>query len=264
MFRLSILGSSSGGNSALLETDGTRLLIDAGLSARRTQQKLEQLGTSFAELDAILLTHEHSDHTAALSGLKRGPELEVYATAGTARASRHHAPPQIQWRLFESTSCFRIGDVQVEAFPVPHDAQEPVGFILTHGHDDLLSPSRRLAWVTDLGHVPPDVRRRLEDVDVLALESNYCPDLLQQDTRRPWSLRQRISGRHGHLSNHAARDLLDALDSPRWRHVFVTHLSRDCNSPAVVGATLGSARCFPRCAFTIAEPDGNACWHDFS
>ncbi len=257
--RFTILGSGSSGNSALLETGTSRILIDAGFSARRTAQLLAPLGVSWNDLHAVFLTHEHGDHTAALSGLAKFTHLVLFANAATARLLQPTTPPALRWQLFNTGQRFTFRDLTIDAFSVPHDAQDPVGFVFSFGHlDDLFQPRRRVAWLTDLGHAPAHIPTRIQDVDILAVEANYCPDLLTRDTKRPWSVRQRIAGRHGHLSNHATRSLLDSIPTPAWRHLFLTHLSRDCNSLAAVQAAFASARLPAGCLLHVAPP-GEGC-----
>lgn len=252
--RFCILGSGSSGNAALLDTGDTRVLVDAGFSARRLGELLAGVGESLARIDAVFLTHEHSDHAAALTGLARHPHIRVFANRATAEAVQRGLRHRPQWHLFETGATFRFRDLEVRSFSVPHDAQDPVGFVLAHGHGDLLSPRHSLAWLTDLGHAPAHIRESIRDVDVLVVEANHCPQLLQADTRRPWSTKQRISGRHGHLSNDAARELLSSVAGARWRHVFLTHLSRDCNTAAAVEAACGPALAAIGCGFSVVGP----------
>lgn len=254
--RFCILGSGSSGNAALLDTGETRVLVDAGFSARRLGELLAGVGESWARIDAILLTHEHGDHAAALGGLARHPHIRVLANRATAAAVQAGLRHRPAWQVFETGATFRFRDLEVTSFSVPHDAQDPVGFVLAHGHDDLLSRRRRLAWVTDLGHAPAHVREHIRDADVLVVEANHCPRMLEADTRRPWSTKQRISGRHGHLSNDGVRELLESIAGPRWRHVFLAHLSRDCNTPAAVEAACGAALAAHRCGFSVVLPGG--------
>ena len=153
----------------------------------------------------------------------------------TARAIQPKLKHNPEWRIFNTGSTFQFRDLTIESFSLPHDAHDPVGFKFTSGRgDDLFSPIRRLAWLIDLGFAPHNIGNRIRDVDTLVVESNYCPQLLERDERRPWSLKQRISGRHGHLSNGAARDLLESIGEPSWSQVFLAHLSRDCNSPEAI------------------------------
>ncbi len=249
-----ILGSGSSGNAALLASDDTRVLVDAGFSARRLGELLAEAGESWARIDAIFLTHEHGDHAAALGGLARHPHIRVFANRATAQAVQAGLKHRLNWHLFETGATFTFRDFEVRSFSVPHDAQDPVGFLIAHGHGDLLSPRRSLAWLTDLGHAPASVREWIREADVLVVEANHCSQMLQADPRRPWSTKQRISGRHGHLSNTAARELLESVASPRWRHVFLTHLSRDCNSPAAVAAACGAVLAARACGFSVVAP----------
>ena len=261
--RFSMLGSGSAGNSALLQTDNTRVLVDAGFSARRLAELLAEHGEKLENIDAILLTHEHSDHAAGLNGLARHPHIRVFANRATAAALQTGLKYRPNWNLFETGATFRFRDLEVSSFAVPHDAQDPVGFLIAHGEDDLLSPRRSLAWLTDLGHAPAHVLERIREADVLVVEANHCPQMLEADTKRPWSTKQRISGRHGHLSNAAARELLEGVTSPRWRHVFLAHLSRDCNSLAAVEAACGSVLAARSCGFSVVAPGAGTPFFDF-
>jgi len=253
--RFRILGSGSSGNSALLITAGARVLVDAGFSPRKLDQLLGAAGESLARIDAIFLTHEHSDHAAALDGLRRHDHIRVFANQATARAVQSGLAHRLNWQIFETGAEFRFRDLEVRSFAVPHDAHEPVGFRFANGWEgDLVQPRRSLLWLTDLGHVPDPVRHHLRDCDVAVVEANHCPQLLKDNTRRPWSLKQRISGRHGHLSNEAARELLASVASPQWRRIYLTHLSRDCNSPAAVAAAMAGVLSALRCEIAIVGP----------
>ncbi len=263
--RFRILGSGSSGNSALLQTEGARVLVDAGFSARKLGQLLATDGESLERIDAIFLTHEHGDHAAAIEGLKKHPHIRVFANAATARAVQAGLNHRPDWQIFETGAAFRFRDLEVHSFSVPHDAQEPVGFrFITGREDDLFSPRRSLSWVTDLGYAPQHVVEHLRESDVVILESNHCTDLLKADPKRPWALKQRIGGRHGHLSNQSARELLESIASPRWRHIYLTHLSRDCNSPEVVSAAFAAIKARLGCEFSIVAPGGGTPFHEFS
>ena len=259
--RFCILGSGSSGNCALLQTEQTRVLVDAGFSARKTGQLLAAVGESLEAIEAIFLTHEHGDHAAAINGLARFPQIKVFANAATARVLQADLKHRVDWQLFETGTRFRFRDLEVQSFSVPHDAQEPVGFVFSNGHDDLLSPCRRLAWLTDLGYAPQHVHEHIREVDVVVVEANHCTDLLKADTKRPWAVKQRISGRHGHLSNQSARELLKTVASPRWQQVYLTHLSRDCNSPEVVERAFADTL---QCPFSVVAAGGGTPFYNFA
>ena len=252
--RFCILGSGSDGNCALLQTAQARILVDAGFSARRLGQLLAGVGESLDRIDAVFLTHEHGDHTAGISGLSRHPHIKIFANHATARAVQAGLKHHPDWQCFETGARFRFRDLEIESFAVPHDAHDPVAFLFTHGSDDLFTPARRLAWLTDLGHAPQHIRERIREADVLVVEANYCPQMLKNDLKRPWSVKQRISGRHGHLSNESARELLLSVASPRWRHVYLAHLSRECNSPAAVETACAGVLAALKCGCSIVHP----------
>lgn len=255
--RIRILGSGSSGNAALVETESARVLIDAGFSGRKLTQLLREADTRMEDIDAIFVTHEHGDHTAGLNTItKKHAHLTLFANAPTARAVQTKLAVRPTWQVFQTGSRFRYRDLEVDAFAVPHDAQEPVGFVFTTGNaDDLFAPRRSLAWLTDLGHIPRHVRERIREVDFIAIESNHCAQLLEADHKRPWSTKQRISGRHGHLSNDGCREILTEIASPHWRHVCLTHLSRDCNSLTAVESAMAEIRSrLTGCTFSIVGP----------
>lgn len=228
-FRFKILGSSSNGNCALLETKDCKVLIDAGFSARRTRAMLTESGCEPEQIDAIFLTHEHQDHSAGIKGLSQLPKLKVFANRDTAQAVQQSLKRKVTWQIFETGSEFNFANLKVKTFSIPHDAYDPVGFVFTVGGQDLFHPRLSLAWATDLGHIPPHLAEAVGSVDVLVLEANYDPELLDRDTRRPPSVKQRIRGRHGHLSNEMARAFLQQFARPRWKQVYLAHLSKDCN-----------------------------------
>ncbi len=222
--RFTILGSGSGGNCAYLETDQTRILIDAGFSARQIRERLAGIGRSPETLDGVLLTHEHSDHTQGLTVLCRKLPVPVYCNRLTKDAVEYQLGRHMECRLFITGSAFTVGDITVETFSVPHDAQDPVGFLLN-------TPAGRIGCLTDLGHATRLVVERVRPANVLVLETNHDLHLLREDTRRPWSVKQRILSRHGHLSNDAASAVAEQLASLELRQVYLGHLSRDCNRP---------------------------------
>lgn len=225
---LIVLGSGSAGNTAIVRAGGTTILVDAGLSARKTLQRLTLAGVNPAEIQAVLLTHEHGDHAGGLPVLMSSLRCSVFATRLTADAVRESQPrcAEAAWRIFASGSVFELGSFEVRTFSVPHDAADPVGFTFR-------SASGSLAVVTDLGHVNHSVAHHVSDVEVLFVEANHDEALLQADTRRPFSTKQRIMSAHGHLSNRAAAELVGRSAGSALRRVVLGHLSRDCNEPAL-------------------------------
>ena len=231
-----ILGSSSGGNCALLQTGQTKVLVDVGFSAKRIACLLEEIGESLDTIDAVFLTHEHSDHAQGIRGLAKRADLPVYANRDTADAVQAKATKPVNWKVFQTGTDFTFRDLKVRSFALPHDAYDPVGFIFNWGEEgDLFTPPRSLAWVTDLGYVPEHVKEHIRHVQTLVIEANYDEELLERDEQRPWSIKQRIRGRHGHLSNNAAFDLLAELSQKSLlEKVYLAHLSKDCNNAHLV------------------------------
>jgi phosphoribosyl 1,2-cyclic phosphodiesterase len=231
MLHLAVLGSGSSGNSALVCHDDTRILVDAGLSARQLCERLNALGVEPDSLSAILLTHEHGDHTRGLGVFCRKRQIPVYATLHTAVAVRESVETPIAWMKFEAGNSFRVGGVEIHSFSVPHDAIDPVGFRIECGNASL-------GLLSDVGHVTRLILDRLQGVDTLFAEANYDEALLMNDTKRPWSTKQRISNRHGHLSNDQAAELVATIAGPNLHRVVLGHLSSDCNQPELAAAVI--------------------------
>ena len=227
MVRLTVLGSGSSGNCAVVSTGRTTLLIDAGLSAKQICLRLETAGINPASLDGILLTHEHQDHTAGLEVLSGRLSVPLYCTALTQEhllgSLKFRGQPQ--WRLMQTGSSFEVQDLVIESFPVPHDAVDPVGFVIADADS-------RLGVLSDVGFVTNLIRDRLRGSDSLFVEANYDTQLLEADTKRPWATKQRIMSRHGHLSNDQTAELVESLAHPGLHHIVLGHLSDDCNDPA--------------------------------
>ena len=222
--RLTILGSGSAGNCAYLETDETRLLIDAGLSGRQVRQRLASIGRTPESLQAILVTHEHSDHIQGLAPLCARQRIPLCCNRLTREAIEAQLESRFDCHLFQTGQSFEVGDVTVDTFAVPHDAYDPVGFLLR-------TPAGNIGFLTDLGHATQLVIQRVRTARVLILEANHDLKLLQDDTKRPWSVKQRILSRHGHLSNEAAAEAAEHIVTAELQHVYLGHLSRDCNRP---------------------------------
>ena len=234
--RMSVLGSGSGGNATILECGDVCLLIDAGLSAKQLTIRMEKIGVNPDELTGILLTHEHSDHARGLDVLLRKRNIPVYANAMTKEALQWGMKSEVQWKVFNTGQDFVLEGLSVHPFPIPHDAAEPVGFTLE-------KDAVKFGLVTDVGYVTQAMRMHLKAADALFVESNYDEELLEADTKRPWSTKQRISSRHGHLSNTQAGELIADVGCGRLGHVVLGHLSGDCHCPIVATRTVNDLLC---------------------
>lgn len=229
--RLAVLGSGSGGNAMVLECGDTRILLDAGLSAKQLVRRLGMLGVDPESLNGIVLTHEHSDHARGIDVFLRRRRVPVFANAMTREALQWGCKSEISWKVFNTGQAFGLGGMEVLPFPIPHDAAEPVGFTIEAG-------GTRFGMVTDVGYVTQAMRVHLRGSDALFVESNYDEGLLEADTRRPWATKQRIASRHGHLSNTQAGELISDVGCERLKGVMLGHLSGDCNCPILAGDTV--------------------------
>lgn len=223
------MGSSSGGNSTFIATGRTRLLVDAGLSRREIAKRLAAIGEDLASIDAILITHEHSDHTAGLVALVKRRAIErnvpVFVTHGTADF--------IDWgefkpviTTFQAGCSLSIGDFEIASFTVPHDAVDPVGY-------SLAAQGIRVALVTDLGYIPDSLRVHLRGTDLLLLESNHDLEMLRVGPY-PWSIKQRVMSRQGHLSNEVAAEFIERDLDGRVSTLVLGHISEHNNHPELV------------------------------
>jgi phosphoribosyl 1,2-cyclic phosphodiesterase len=165
------------------------------------------------------------------------------------------ATKPVNWQVFQTGTHFNFRDLKVRSFALPHDAYDPVGFTFNWGDEgDLFTPLRSLAWVTDLGYVPEHVKAHIRKVQTLVIEANYDEDLLERDERRPWSIKQRIRGRHGHLSNHATFELIEELSTnTSLEQVYLAHLSKDCNNVALVREKFASLQ--PQLCIDVIDPE---------
>ncbi len=230
--RFASLGSGSEGNSLVVEvTSGartTRLLLDCGFSARETGRRLARLGLTVDDLDAILITHEHADHIGSALTLSRKFSLPLHTSWGTACAVGLAGPDKpgvdrqgVDLKICRGAEAMIIGDIEVLPYTVPHDAREPLQFVFSSG-------DARLGVLTDVGSGTPHIAETLSGCDALVLECNHDRDMLAK-SRYHASLKARIGGSHGHLSNDKAADILAALDYSRLKHIVAAHLSRENN-----------------------------------
>ena len=229
--RIVVLGSGSKGNAAVVECAGTRLLIDAGLSAKQLTARLLQVGIEPPTLAGILLSHEHGDHVRGLKVFLKQWSLPVYCTTHTGLVVREAVIREGKWKHFEAGQPFTIGGAVIHTTSLQHDAVDPVGFVIGNG-------SRRIGVISDVGDVTRNLTESLRGVAGLFIEANYDDELLTNDTKRPWSIKQRISSRHGHLSNAQCAGLLREIAHAGLTRVVVGHLSSDCNTPETAIHTL--------------------------
>lgn len=251
--RFASLGSGSRGNALLVEAGNTRVLIDAGFGPREISRRLARLELAGGDVDAILVTHEHSDHVGGVFPCARRFDWKIFLTHGTLMACRQDRA-DVPITIIDSHEAFSVGDLGIHPFPVPHDAREPVQFVLTDGR-------ARLGVLTDAGHVTPHMVAMLDGCDALVLECNHDADMLAQGSY-PQALKHRIGGPWGHLDNAAAASLVSLLDASRLRYVIAAHLSEQNNLPALARAALSAALgCAPDWVGVATQAEGFA-WRD--
>jgi len=249
--RICVLASGSSANCTYVASEQTAVLIDAGLSVRETGRRLAFLGVDLQSICAVCVTHEHEDHSAALGRLHRQYNVALYANAGTIEAvERDDTMRNLPWQVFTTGAPFKIGDLSFEPFSVPHDSYDPVGFVISSG-------AARLAIVTDMGMSTELIRLRLRQCGAVVVECNHDEELLK-NAQRPWSLKQRIAGRQGHLSNRQAGELIADIAGQHLQAVFLAHLSVECNRPDLAVRTVQEALARKGCqhvAVKLTYPD---------
>ncbi len=243
--RFASLGSGSEGNALVVECGDTRILIDCGFSVRETGARLARLGLVPADLDAILVTHEHSDHVGGVPAFAARHGIAVWATFGTLAAVSERFEGMERIYGFDGHDTFAIGALAITPIPVPHDAREPVQYVISDG-------ARRVGVLTDLGVSTAHVESCLSGCDALVLECNHDLNLLENGSY-PWPLKQRIAGRLGHLDNAAAAGLLRNIDTSRLVHIIAAHLSRENNTPELARTALCDALACSREWIGIAD-----------
>ena len=229
---MAVLGSGSAGNCTFVATDRVKVLIDAGLSKRETVRRLASIGETLESIRAILVTHEHSDHTGGLARLTSQYRIPVYITSLTQAA----LAPQTELPAVETIRAgnrFQLADLTIEPFTIPHDAADPVGFRLT-------SAGVRTAVVTDLGYIPENVKDYLRGCHCLIIESNHDLEMLRNGPY-PWYVKQRVMSRDGHLSNLALGEFLTNDFDGQARVLVLAHLSEQNNHPEIARLAAASA-----------------------
>ncbi len=232
MLGITVLGSGSRGNAVLVHNEKGTVLVDTGFSAKEILRRMKVCGCAPENVQAIIISHEHEDHVRGLSRLASLWQVPVYCNRLTADVIRDKRSGVDQFRLFTAGNSFETTGFYVEPFTIPHDAIDPVGFAISDGQ-------RKVSLATDLGHISPVVRHYLADSDILVVESNHDLEMLRNSSR-PWSLKQRVLSRHGHLSNDASTELLGNVVGPCTKHVFLVHASQDCNRYELVQETAGN------------------------
>jgi phosphoribosyl 1,2-cyclic phosphodiesterase len=259
VLRYANLASGSGGNATLIEASSgattTRLLVDCGLRLRELERRLTALGTSLDALDAVFITHEHSDHVGHARTILQNSSAQLCISHGTwlacDAASWGLATDRVHW--MHDAHPFALGDLELHPFTVPHDAREPLQLRCTDGE-------AQLGVVTDLGHASEHVVSQLQGCHALMLETNHDPDLLARSAYPPF-LKSRILGRLGHLSNAHAAQLLEQVWHPGLRHVLAAHLSERNNTPEMALSALQQVMGNRPVALEVASPDANSDWY---
>ena len=233
--RVALLGSGSAGNATLVRCGNTRVLVDAGFSARNIAHRLEELGVEPEQLAGIVVTHDHGDHTRGMGVFARRHGTPLYMTERTRDACAKLLRGHEEVRTYRAGYPFLIGDARIEPFLTVHDAADPVGVAVVDECTGL-----RLGVATDLGRPTAQIRHALTGCDLLILEANH-DEVLLQTSGYPWSVKRRIASSHGHLSNQAAAQFVVELLHPRLAGVILAHLSNECNRADLALRVVGEA-----------------------
>ena len=231
--RFTSLGSGSEGNALIVQVGETVVMMDCGFGLAATEAKLARAGLTPDDIDAVLVTHEHSDHIGGVARFARKHALPVWLTHGTAKVLNAGALPSTLINFVDPHVAFSVGEIHVTPYFVPHDAYEPVQYVFSDGN-------ARLGVLTDTGSITAHIQNTLSGCDALVLECNHDMDMLMNGPY-PVSLKKRVSGRFGHLDNVTAAALLAAIDCSRLKHIIAAHLSQRNNLPALATAALAGA-----------------------
>ena len=226
------LVSGSSGNSIFIKSEGTNILIDAGVSGKKIQDCLKSIGEDCSQIDAIFITHEHTDHIKAVGILSRRFDIPLYATEGTwtAMDSLIGNIDRKNRKIIYTGEKTQLNDMVLLPFAIPHDAAEPVGY-------SVFSEGVKMTVATDIGHVDDTVKEAVADSDVLLLEANHDIEMLKRGPY-PYSLKQRILGLYGHMANNSAGSLIGEVFSGRMKNIFLGHLSAENNTPDLAYGTV--------------------------
>ncbi len=234
MMKFNVLASGSTGNAVYIEAGSTKILVDAGIGIRQLQAAFKEMAVSLDELQAILVTHEHSDHIKGLASAVRKGNVPVYTSAGTwsKAQSLFREDEFVQARSIRSGSVFTLGEMVIEPFAISHDAEEPLGFCFYYQED-------KLALATDLGYVNDRVREATRGAHTMIVESNHDLDMLRTGSY-PWYLKRRILGDKGHLSNDSASEFLGDVITEETESIYLAHLSQENNKPELAAQTVSA------------------------
>ncbi len=248
--QVAIVGSGSKGNATLIRSQSTTLLVDCGFTVKETCARLAKLGVSGQQIDAVLVTHEHGDHIKGVGALARRFDLPVFMTSGSYRADKLGEVTKLE--LINAYQEFQVGDIQVQPYPVPHDAQEPSQFVFNDG-------AYKAGLLTDAGMITPHMVEVLQDCDGLILEFNHDWQMLQSG-RYPWKLKQRVGSNYGHLNNLQSIELLHQVKHPGFKHLIAAHISEENNCKTLVTDLLQSALANETAQFQLARQDNHSDW----
>ncbi|MBM3201378.1 MAG: MBL fold metallo-hydrolase [Chlamydiae bacterium] len=226
------LASGSKGNATYVGTKETKILVDAGLNFKHLTIRLEEIGVNIEDIDAVVVTHEHTDHIKGLEILSKKLAIPVFANRETAKGISEAFESRPKFKIFSTGEPFSFGDLEIFPFSVQHDTLDPVAFTIQ-------SQGKRLGICTDLGFATSLVKSHLCDLDALIIEANHDEHMVHASSR-PYVYKERVLGRQGHLSNKASAEVIKAVYSPRLKEVFLAHLSSECNHPKVALETIES------------------------
>lgn len=228
LFSICVLGSGSKGNCTYVRADKVHCLVDAGLRYDDLRNRLEAIGADICDIRHILITHEHNDHISGLRKFTKKHQVTVHVNASTYLKISSELPADYSINVFDNP--FKIDDINVTPFPVSHDAVDPVAYCFQYG-------TKKISVLTDTGYATNLVKEHIRGSNALVLETNHDEDMLRTGAY-PWPLKQRISGKLGHLSNRQAADTLSEIAGENLQHVFLAHLSAENNSPALAWKTV--------------------------
>ncbi len=247
--RLASLGSGSRGNATLVQHRDTTLLVDNGFSLRKFSHRLQRFNMQPGDIDAVLLTHEHSDHSGGIARLCSSHQIPLWTAVGTARAV---LPTEFQYQTLIADQPVSIGDIEIMPVTVPHDANEPLQFIFRE-----IDNGKRLGILTDTGHITSHIIKAFGGLNGLLLEFNYDPKMLESGPY-PAKLKQRVGGNHGHLSNLQSLELLQKIDTSELSCLIAAHISENNNNPSIVADLISQLQDVP--APVLANQDEGFDW----